>query len=85
MPRFRKKPVLIEAEQFNDFKNPPKGVTAWPDERGFQPRDMTAGFVTTIHGQRAHVMLGDWIIPEPDGVHYYPVKDNIFKKTYDVA
>lgn len=83
--KYRKKPIVIEAEQFIDAAHPPRGVTLWPDEHGLQPRDMTWGFVITIHGQRAHVMLGDWIIPEPDGVHFYPVKPDIFEATYEPA
>jgi hypothetical protein len=27
--------------------------------------------------------VGDYIIPEPDGEHYYPCKPDIFEKTYE--
>jgi hypothetical protein len=29
--------------------------------------------------------VGDWIIPEPDGEHFYPVKPDIFEKTYEAV
>jgi hypothetical protein len=74
MPKFRKRPVVIEAEQF-DGVNDPRGV--WRREEDLSP------YVVTIHLQRCYVEKGDWIVPEPDGVHFYPVKPDIFEKTYE--
>jgi hypothetical protein len=76
MPRFRKKPVIIEAEQF-DGTNDPVGV--WRREEDRTP------YVVTVHGQRCYIEPGDWIIPEPDGVHYYPCKPDIFAATYEMV
>lgn len=43
-------------------------------------------WVETIHrGQTVKVQEGDWIIPEPDGEHFYPCKPDIFEKTYEPA
>ena len=40
--------------------------------------------VHTIHqGQIVILERGDWILPEPDGVHFYPVKPDIFTATYE--
>lgn len=48
-------------EQFDPHKHPwPDGVIAWHDV-GYQPRDMSWGFVQTSTG-RVHVHTGDWII-----------------------
>jgi hypothetical protein len=91
--KYRKKPVIVEAEQFFIDKKPwPKGVSeiAVPNEEevtnfGFA----TAAFtgvehgVTTIHGQWTKVVDGDWILPEPDGEHFYPCKPEIFAATYE--
>ena len=81
--KYRKKPVIIEATQYRDQMrkdgNLPKGVfiCPWP-EHGDQPT------VHTIHaGQSVMIEDGDWIITEPDGVHYYPCKPDIFEKTYE--
>jgi len=40
-------------------------------------------FVETIHKQRIALVPGDWVIREPDGVHFYPCKPDIFEATYD--
>jgi hypothetical protein len=34
-----------------------------------------------------HVFLseGDWIVPEPDGEHFYPIKPDVFAATYEPA
>ena len=75
MPKFRKRPVEIVAEQF-DGTNLLPGMD-W---------DMGGAFVRTIHeNQLCYVMPGDWIIPEPDGIHYYPCKPDIFAKTYELV
>jgi hypothetical protein len=39
-------------------------------------------YVTTIHGQRVYLEPGDWVVHEPDGIHFYPVKDDIFQKRW---
>jgi len=82
MAKFRKKPLEVEAEQFWPDKSLPRGVTLWSTEES-RPRDMSFGYVITIHGQRAHVQAGDWIVPEPDGWHFYPIKNDIFVATYE--
>jgi hypothetical protein len=78
MPKFRKKPVVIEAEQF------------WPDReplpfgnKGACSFDGEKWFVVTIHGQETTIVAGDWIIPEPDGEHFYPCKPDIFAATHE--
>lgn len=78
MPKFRKKPVIIEAEQFNPPKQIPKGVINVYEGDGHY-----VGEVTTIHGQKTVVISGDWIIPEPMPGRYYPCKPDIFEKTYE--
>lgn len=74
--KYRKKPVVIEAEQFDGKPcNDPVGVLRRPEDN--------SPYVVTIHGQRCYVVPGDWIIPEPDGVHFYPCKPDIFEATYE--
>lgn len=41
--------------------------------------------VVTIHGQKTKIVDGDWILPEPDGVHFYPCKPDIFAATYEIV
>ena len=74
MPKFRKKPVVIEAEQY--IGHFIKGVCGCDDCTGLH--------VHTIHeNQFVELEIGDWIIPEPDGEHFYPCKPDIFEATYD--
>lgn len=74
MPRFRSRVVEVEAEQFDPPFYIPKGVRM---ENGGK------AFVTTIHDQRVYLEPKDWILPEPDGIHFYPVKPDIFEKKYE--
>lgn len=74
MPKFKKKPVIVEANQFLHGATAPLGVHNEEDGRSY---------VVTIHNQKVYLEVGDWILPEPDGIHFYPVKDEIFKNTYE--
>ncbi len=78
MPKFRKKPVVIEAEQYLLKKTAPIGVCL--DVR----HGVDVPHVHTIHNNQAVVLApGDWIIPEPDGIHFYSCKPDIFEATYE--
>ena len=63
----------------------PHGVTLLSSGTHPERREVSSftGEVTTIHGQRTKVIIGDWIITEPDGVHHYPCKPDIFEQTYE--
>ena len=70
MAKFRKKPIVIEAEQFFPAKRHwPKCIHPWPDKKGLQPRDLSYGYIETLEG-RMHVMAGDWIITGVNGEKY---------------
>lgn len=86
--KFRKKPVVIEAEQFKmteqmaiDFAaQSPLMFIEWPiqhDENGY--------FLTipTLEGSH-RASDGDWIITGVNG-EKYPCKPDIFAKTYEPA
>jgi hypothetical protein len=82
--KYRKKPVVIEAEQFSPEMNPwPEGVKPWPDQQGLQPRDMSCGYIETLEG-KMHVSAGDWIITGVKGERY-PCKPDIFAATYELV
>lgn len=82
MAKYRKKPIVIEAVQFDPQQQSwPEGVKPWPNERGVQPRDMSWGYIQTLEGTM-HVMAGDWIITGVNG-EKYPCKPDIFEKTYE--
>jgi len=74
--KFRKKPVVIEAEQF--LKSMPlpfsrEGVCCYDD----------GWFIHTLEG-RLHISEGDWIIKGVQG-EFYPCKPDIFEQTYEPA
>jgi hypothetical protein len=77
--KFRKKPVVVDAEQFFSDRRLPfadLGACCWDGE---------LWYVTTAHGERATIVDGDWIIRERDGRGFYPCKPDIFEATYDPA
>jgi hypothetical protein len=90
MAKYRKRPVIVEAEQWFPDKvvagvdwEPPQHEPSRSGREAFV-RPATA-YVVTIHGQRAYLAPGDWVITEPDGVHHYPCKPDVFDKTYEPA
>ncbi len=83
MGKYRKKPVVIDAQQFRPNKAQwPDGVIAW-SESDIRPRDMSWGYIKTLEGL-LHVQADDWIIT---GIHgeKYPCKPDIFLATYEVV
>lgn len=76
MALYRKKPVVIEAVQFNKAGDHP-AVTEDPNSpTGF-------GIHTLEHTAIKHeVTLGDWIITGVNG-EVYACKPDIFEKTYE--
>ena len=81
MPIFKKKPVTIEAHQYKKYGELVKGMC---NSKTCFSNVNKAPHVHPIHdNQMVNVEVGDWIIPEPDGQHFYPVKHRIFADTYD--
>ena len=79
MPKFRKKPVVIEAFQWTGQR-----PCHWPewatDVSLLDGRDLV---VNTLEG-RMSASLGDWIICGVKG-EQYPCKPDIFAATYEPA
>jgi hypothetical protein len=78
---YRRKPLVVAAQQFL-----PTSPGPWP--RGVEVSNVQGdnrAYVTTIHGQRAFVAPGDWIIEERDGMHFYLCKPDIFAATYEAV
>lgn len=80
--KFRKKPVVIEAEQFDGHNNP-FGVVKYHDCQTHGGACTYGGrhIVETLEG--AHIATpGDWIIRGVKG-EFYPCKPDIFEATYE--
>jgi hypothetical protein len=87
MPKFRKKPVVVEAIQFveqdtHHWGNAPTWLyTALENDVVFvQDRKLN---IRTLEGVMT-ADLGDWIIQGVKG-ELYPCKPDIFEATYDAA
>ena len=78
MGRYRKKPVVIGAEQFRSpFPLPFSGrgdPCCW---------DGTRWYIPTLEGDH-NITEGDWIIRGVKG-EFYPCKPDIFEATYEEA
>jgi hypothetical protein len=77
--KFRKKTVIIEAEQFNSYERPLPfqqfSVVCFTPDQGF--------FIPTLEGDM-RLTDGDWVIRGIQG-EFYPCKPDIFEATYDVV
>lgn len=76
MSKYRKKPVVIEAQQFWPGEDWPDGVKAdFASPTGYS--------IGTLESKEGHVVTpGDWIITGVQG-EKYPCKPDIFAATYE--
>lgn len=81
----RKKPVEIEFMQFNDIDNV-KDISLWGEgkikHKVSNKFNMGYMYIETLEGTMI-AELGDYIIKGVQG-EFYPVKPDIFEKTYEV-
>jgi hypothetical protein len=83
---YRKKPVVIEAMQFNSGEDA-RAIAEWSGGRAVtHPGDPSSEHPTvmsidTLEG-RMSAVRGDWIIKGVKG-EFYPCKPDIFEATYD--
>lgn len=89
MPMFKKRPVTVEARQFET--NNARGdahmdaLVAWINGDGNKNayHDGTDIFINTLEGIMT-ATVGDWIIKGVAG-EFYPCKPSIFAQTYEAA
>lgn len=93
MPKFRKKPVMVDAYQIDKSKvNQSDGLLDWPEwlvAAWETPFETVGSFysiagamcITTLEGALT-VSDGDWIIRGVKG-ELYPCKPDIFAATYE--
>lgn len=83
MPKFRKLPVVIEAQKLEE-PNLPSEIADWCDGKVGGVGDLSAHVwieMQTLEGvMKAN--YGDWIIKGVKG-EFYPCKPDIFEKTYE--
>lgn len=85
MPKFRKKPVVVDAEIYSPGMEDGFVVDGrYYDKRGAVPRAMNRiPAIKTLEGHH-EISPGDWIITGIAGERY-PCKPDIFAATYDPA
>lgn len=82
MAKFRKKPVVIEAEPFTmENKDRVFNFITCNKYADFDENKNPILVIQTLEGEMTAV-LGDWIIKGVAG-EFYPCKPNIFEKTYE--
>ena len=87
MPKYRKKPVVIEARQYTEEAR--DDVIAWSDAVGTGIDDNGAEYelanirIKTLEGTMV-ARPGDWVIKGVNG-EFYPCKPDVFEKTYEAA
>lgn len=81
MPKFISIPKVIDAEQYTGDQTLHGVCTELLDIQSncylMKPH------VHTAHdNQRVFLEISDWIVPEPNGKGFYPIKNDIFVKSY---
>jgi hypothetical protein len=84
MMQFRKKPVVVEAMQFTDENK--DQVFSWvtcTKACSCDAERRPTLKIQTLEGDMT-ARLGDWVIKGVKG-EFYPIKDEIFKATYEAV
>jgi len=80
--KYRRKPSVIEVEQYKEYGRLVKGMC---NSRSCYTSGNNKPHVHTIHdNQIVNLKIGDYIIPEPDGKHFYPCRPEIFESNYEL-
>jgi len=80
MPKFRKKPVVIEAHQITDVEEVPQ-IADWCGSFYYIDDFAAQIDIQTLEGVMA-AYVGDWVIKGVAG-EFYPCRDDIFRATYE--
>lgn len=83
MPKFRKKPVVIEAVQWDGSQEAIELLAELTHNPGFACAAQEAIIIPTLEG-KMRADKGDWIIKGVKG-ELYPCKPDIFASTYEPA
>ena len=89
--KYRKKPVVIEAMQWDGYPESTQEIIDWNPEINYQNIPISTSkynreyepalFIPTMEGMMK-ASVGDWIIKGVAG-EFYPCKPDIFDKTYE--
>jgi hypothetical protein len=85
MPKFRKKPVEIEAIQFNDSTERIMDVQNFMNDSliiSYKDKSNPKLILSGDDENELSASVGDWVIRTSDG-DFYPMSDETFKKYYE--
>jgi hypothetical protein len=78
--RYVRNPTTVDAEQYTEYGKLVKGMC---NSQSCYAAGNNKPHVHTIHDNQVVILeIGDYILPEPNGKNYYPVKPDIFESTY---
>jgi hypothetical protein len=84
MSQYRKKPVVIDAEQWDGSESSYVRILNLRGKSDFEiSRDWKSVIISTLEGTM-YADIGDWIIRGVKG-ELYPCKPDIFEATYEPA
>ena len=83
MAHFRKRPVAIEARQFDGTLASARPLLEWINDLGASWCFNGTMTIPTLEGPHT-ARAGDWIIKGVAG-EFYPCRDDIFLQTYEPA
>ena len=72
--KFYRKSAIINADCYVNLGTVIPGIRT--DEYGHV-------YVLTFHQERIYLDPGDWVIQEPDNIHYHALKPDVFKDRYE--
>lgn len=81
MPRFKKKPLIVEAVQWTGLNV--NDVLEFVTSAGWHGRSGDILWFVTAHGDRTAFRPGDWIVPDSEPNTFYPIKPDVMIATYD--
>jgi hypothetical protein len=87
--RYRKKPVEVEAHQWDGEHSTAAYIVGWILDNGHRAHYETTGMqngrivISTLEGDM-QATPDDWIIQGVKG-EFYPVRDDIFRETYEAV
>ena len=79
MAQYRRKPLIVDAEQFDPEKPWPEKVQPWT--HGKEPTSESGGYMELRNGM-AVVLAKDWIVKDADGSSY-PMRPDAFEQNFE--
>lgn len=86
MNQYRKKPIVVEARQLGNDYDEDCAIVGWSGARAVGIDDDVGDAILAFDTLEGTMLAepGDWIIKGVQG-EFYPIKDEIFRETYEAV